>query len=648
MAHIPDILSELLLKSFDGSLMSMYSACFTKEDLTPEAIRKYIDKCPFDAFDVNEKDGGVDFKIAPPYDDTPAPTAKYVAPMDHVREYVQGFTPVCPYNEETGEMITTEKAIPLGTLGGSVVYSHGAIKKPVKPLYSAATNFINLLEGNVLIIGDNKLAVAGRTRYKHWYMPIDPVWRINEIEFSVQNHHKLINDEGFNSLINRIKFDHVVYLFSRGKGFVVPNARHHYLGLITGSNSVCITSEGDYSIEGKVVTLHSKPSGSLVCHTSLCPAFHPLDYSVVWYTDLYPTSRVCSLVPLSNFERLGSISDVYLSDKLDGIPWYIEIKRKIASLYEQDALLPSFSAPTELCDQLLICERLGNTIMVCEPLYHVKFHYFAQWVKSDEDYSSLSSRMFKIFRKDWIPFSLDYKWHRFAASGEGIVIKSGSNPIGMRLFHYEKIATYYVKLPERASYEDKIECISSKSVRVCIEDDACGGCAKYFGTQRSNGFRLRPPPSRAERESYCSRQKISDMLSFRGVHDLYQDSSGCYKGDGVYEVLVHDKSLYRRRDKIRPDPKWYVEAVSAPLQFAKIFSAEPVYARYDDKYNSGVSQLMTTSIHRVKPDQVDHCLNGKLIAKVAANIGDVLYHDGNQYIVQGFLRKDAIATIVKS
>jgi len=507
--------------------------------------------------------------------------------MEDIRKYVQEFEPQIPYDPETDTLLEVPEADKLARMGGAVVYSHRSVVKPLKPIYSAAAVFADTLQGKVLIVGDNKGAVAIRTGFKHVYVKHGGPWTLEESNMPGARNERLIDEIGPHGLKNHLlcnRYDHVVCLLRVDTKFDYGDAQIHYMTLVNGvSGVVAVSADNEYTVMGKIIQLHVNPVGASVCHTSLCKAFEPIHYAIVWRTAIFPKDYYSSIIPLSNHDRLGPVSSLYCADKSDGVPVYLRIEGRRASYFDAESNPVLEGIPVDAEDQVLVCEDLGDRLVVSEPLYHSQYSMFEEWLQSGDNitfghalngYEKYSAPEFK----NWYSFPPSGEWQHLT-EGEGIVLKKGHTVIGARLHQYRKLATYYVKVKERASYEDYVD--------------------KYIkGVTRTVTF-------------------------YRGEHGLYKDPRNVYTGAGIYEVLVESMELSRKRNKQHADFKWYVDAVSSKLDWKKILVSHRVCAVFGIR-NDGVSQIMTALKIPIKQQHIVKDGGDQLVVSVVANIGDVL------------------------
>lgn len=169
-------------------------------------------------------------------------------------------------------------------------------------------------------------------------------------------------------------------------------------------------------------------------------------------------------------------------------------------------------------NQILICEMVKDTIYICEPLVHPA-NEFGKWdaLKYGQSVFHVFDRDYLFVKKFWYPFPVNGDWQSYADSGEGIVLKNRNSVLGYHNMRYGKLESYYLKLPDRVSYEDLIEF--------------------------RNG-------------------------QFIGYHGVYTDPDNCYSSHGVYEVFLRKRVLVRFRSRKKfGDPHWYVVSLNHPPKF---------------------------------------------------------------------------------
>jgi len=394
----------------------------------------------------------------------------------------------------------------------------------------------------------------------------------------------LFADE-YPNLFNRRKFDHVV-CFLRSYDFKIPKGqRVHYLSLIPGSGGILKTEVlGEFSINGKLVTLYPNPQGAMVCHTSLFKVFDPRDHFVIWYTDKMPIENFSSLAPLTDVCRLGPRCDNFISDKCDGEVHYLEIRDHNLVLKTAGGVV-LFGLKSVFPDQILVVEKVGEKMIVVEPLYYNGLCTFGEWQRLG-NYMNYHWLEFKT----WFDYPKDDKWERFAGSGEGVVIKCAKTLIGSKDFAFRKLATYYLKLPLRVSYEDQVN------------------------------------------KLYDDKNKIVSALV--GHHNVYSDPRGIYSGFGIYEIQVATMSLVRiRPNKTKADPVWYVEAVTNFPNLDKVFTMPLMVVRNDIKQNQGLISMHTVEAHRVDKSHILDDSPDMIAVNFPAHLNSVLIYKSKYYLV---------------
>jgi len=510
-------LANVLKTGFDDVLKSMYGVGIEEIDMSPDNLRKILEFGPPDMFVPKEEDGAFVMETAPPISETKAPTAKWICNLLDVRDYMEAFVPEFPYDPDSDTFKTSEYSQRLSVANGAVVYNRTNKRKPVKYIYASIAKFLGTLSGEILIVGDPNCTVNLRCENQHWSTPVGDIFSAIEYEYAGKNSEKMIEYTMLEAFFSRQKIEHIVYCFSGERLVQHPTARCHYLSLIAGTNGIkACERTGEFLLMGKLLTLSAYPKGSIVSQSLLAGDNHKYDSNMIWYTDVIKTQRVSSMIPLSAADAIGKLKDIYISDKLDGVPLHIVVESNIAKIYfSTESEIPFGQFDWVVENQVLVCElHDGNTISVCEPLIH-PCNLFGSWLK--KKYTSfrvkVNKRKFLITFKRWYPFPDDGDWEKYAHSKEGIVLKNSLSPVGSFSMRYSKLDTYFLKLLNRVSYEDKV--------------------------------------------SFC-------RCDYLGVHGLYFDPNKIYDGPGIYEVLAFERILYRKRKKDVPDPHWYVVAVTHP------------------------------------------------------------------------------------
>jgi len=582
---IASVVAQKLKQSFANKFFDMYNISLMEEDYTPEHVMQYLNG-PANVYKVVHEVEDVVVETAPPYDTTPAPNLKWVAPMALCRNYVQTFVPTMPYDEDLDKFISTDKDQDFEKECGAVVYAMRSHTKQLHFLYSCVAAFVKSLQGEILVVGDNGGAVAYRTNFEHTYTMYrgQPDWELLQ-DIPDKRKGCIIYNEQFENLFHTRRFDHIV-VFLYSYDFLFPEgASVHYLNMIPGNGGIIkMKRTNEYNINGKVVTLHPQPIGSVVCHTSYFKVHDPLDNFVSWYTDLFPSSTclTASLSPLTNHNRLGPISNILISDKVDGELHYFEVRDGCMELLDRD-LKMLMHGEIFLPDQRLILEKVGDHYFVVEPLYYSGISKFQEWLElgdymADQNFS----------HKRWYPFPIDLNWQQFAKSGEGVVIKSKESFIGSRDYAFRRLQTYYVKIPSRVSYEDKVERYQSKDQKNSV---------------------------------------------YRGCHNIYSDPDLVFNGTGVYEVNVQRSSLSRKRDKEYADPAWYVDSVTMKLDFVKIFSLPLKLMEFAECASQGLGAMTQLKSHRVAYSQIIENRFNQIIVDFPTEIGAMLLYCDKIYSV---------------
>jgi hypothetical protein len=297
-------------------------------------------------------------------------------------------------------------------------------------------------------------------------------------------------------------------------------------------------------MHGKVITLHPNPLGSLVLHSSLFGISDVVESCVVWYSNIPPINFKASMIPLSEVNYDGDLNDTYVSDKLDGETVIVRVHDGLVDVRLSEKLL--YQGICNLPNQLLVAEKVGKIITLCEPLYHSRFISFGNWYQNCHDvfefYDDKLGDNIHFYFKEWFKFDFKIPWEQYAVSGEGIVIKSSRCVLGSVNFYFGKMETYYLKLPHRASYEDS------------VTSDFRNGKVVYLGN-----------------------------------FGYLNDPDGVYEGPGIYEILVATKRLFRyRSNKKFGDDLWYYETVSSKLNFENLFKTSAPKYEYVRKEGGGV------------------------------------------------------------
>jgi len=434
-----------------------------------------------------------------------------------------------PYDLNTDTFIKCPQSKVLSESVGGVVFTKSNKRKPIKFLYSSIVRFLDTLNGNVLIIGDPNCVINTRCGWKHWSTPVSECFSVLEYQYSDDHSDRMIEYSALESFLQRQSIDHFVYCFS-GNRVLDYDCKAHYLSLIAGTNGITsCTTTGQFYLKGKLLDLSAFPRGNLVNHVLLCGDSCPYDSNMVWYTDISKVRKTCSLIPLSSSDKIGPVEDILVSDKLDGKPIFLTVMDGRANFeFPNDGgLLHKDFGITNWSDQVLVCEIVDRRIFVCEPLVHNEI-LFGEWVKNVMimPFDIMTDNgPYTVMKKIWTSFPLDAQWERFAASGEGIVIKNRNCVIGQYSMRYSKLETYYLKLPDRVSYEDNVEVKNDRLV---------------------------------------------------GIHGNYTDPLKLYAGPGIYEINMKTLTLYKQRDKYFADPYWYVQALLNPPKFKIVESKKSV------------------------------------------------------------------------
>jgi len=579
------IISEKVRQAMSNKFLEIYKTSLTESEYTPEKVMSYLNTSA-NIFHTVHEDTSIHLETAPVVEETPEPNLKWIAPMELVRTYVQNFVPRIPYDEVKDELISTDLAPRFQKECGAVVYSKHSKTKQLGFLYNCVVNFCKSLEGSVLVIGDNGGAIAHRTNFRYHYT----MYR-GEPDLSLLNECKrpgcIIYQDEFQSLFHRRHFDHIV-VFLYSYDFEFPSdSRVHYLSLLSGNGGISNTlRDSEFSIGGKLVSLHPNPVGDFVVHTSFFPVYDPLDHFVVWYTDLFPNikTRSASLTPLTNLARLGPQNQVLISDKSDGEVFYLESKNAVVSIVNAQKEIIDQWVNTNSVDQILIIEKVGKVYVVVEPLFYAGVIYFGMWVDLGEYFIREDFRF-----KTWYAFPDDLDWESYATSREGVVFKGRSCPIGFRDHAFRRLSTYYLKLKNRVSYEDYVDKIWDRTKTVYV---------------------------------------------FRGMHNIYEDHDNVYESAGVYEINFETLSLFRRRrEKKFADMCWYVEAVTTKVDFSKVFSIPICIVQHYEQRDQGLRAMYQVKSQIVQESLVLDRSPGQIIVKFSAEIGSLLLFASRMYSV---------------
>jgi len=591
-------LADVFRTGFDDYMKMRVGMGLGEFDLSPANLQKTLETVPEETFVVKNDNGVLVLETAAPVTSTEAPQQKYIADMLVMREYMGSFQAKMPYSEENDEFITSPLSKTLSTSVGSVVFARANKRKPVKYLYASIAKFCDSLKGNVMIIGDPNCTINTRCSGRHWSTPVDDLFQVEEYKYAGDLRDRMIEYEHIEAFMNRVKIDHFVYCFSGDRILDYSDVKCHYLSLIAGTNGIkSCKVMGQFYLRGRLLTLSSFPVGTVVPHSLLCGISHDYDANILWYTDLMNIRKSSSLIPLSSSDMIGDLSDILISDKTDGVPMYLVVedsKAKLSYGADPDVVVCEWATTWE--NQIVICELVGNLIMLCEPLVHPA-NLFGEWVrlKFPYFYIRFGDQDYRVKKKWWYQFPLDGNWQPMCASGEGIVLKNKLTVNGSYSMRYSKIDTYYLKLPDRVSYEDLVE------------------------------FR---------NDQYI------------GVHNIYSDIYGEYVGPGIYEVLMKSRSIFRKRDKVRPDPHWYVIALANPPVFvfdSKLKQVKSSIFQYNvaecDYLPSdcGVLRLKNYTT-TVKPGTIQEVKGSRSIVLNSElnkdlKIGDVVNYYGNKYVV---------------
>jgi len=533
-------LYDVLKDGFEDILQGEFGVGLDDYDLNMENLQKYLLDSPLSTMVVKEKDGKTIVEGCAPFNTTKTPTMKYICNKLDVRDYIERFEPKMPYCPETDEFINYPDSVKLSQAVGGVVFTKANKRKPIKYIYSSIARFLDTLTGNILIVGDPNCTINTRCGGRHWSTPVDDSFSPLEYEYCYNLSDKMIEYVGIESFLNKVHIDHFVYCFSGQHVIEYDGPKCHYLSLLAGTNGIVACDHtGNFELKGRTLTLSSFPRGNVVAHVLLCGNQSDYDSNMIWYTDVANIRKTSSLIPLSSTDSIGKIKDILISDKTDGLAAFLTISNKQAEVVmSEDLNKVIFQFHINFPDQVIICEMVEDNLILCEPLIH-PLTLFGDWVnqKFKNFPVTYEGRTLTVRKKAWYQFPLCGSWWKYAVSGEGIVFKNSSCVLGQHSMKYSKLETYYLKLPDRVSYEDRVE--------VRFEDNEIGRLGGNVNISNNS----------------------KKVRKFVGIHNVYKDPMKVYSGSGIYEVLLSTKILFRRRNKDKPDPHWYVVAVSNPPDF---------------------------------------------------------------------------------
>jgi len=459
-------------------------------------------------------------EMAPPNKMPATPGVKLATPMATYRQYVDEFEASCPYDEQNDRLATTSLAKDIATHVGAVVFNENSVDKPHKPVYQACAQFINKLEGNILVVGDVNGAVTIKLKKdkKVKVLPVNECWTAESYSWLKDREKFRMEWEELSTSFDKMHYDHIVYLF---KGINEPeiverNSKVHYLDFIPGKFMV-EEKPGKYMYKGKNLTVYPKRGNNGVPHTVLFGHnAHPINYQVIWWTYEVPEEVSPSMIPLSPQNGIGWPQNLMCSEKKDGDPAMIIMKNGRGKLIDKDKSVETFDYEGEV-NQVLLCEQIEDKIYVLEPAC-TDSNTFGEWLETQSRRRPFRVGNFKILFKDWFSVTESRVKQFMSYENEGVCFKRKNDRIGQMDPIFRKISTFYVKNPERASYEDYV---------------------------------------------YHVRKGI-----IRGMHSFYEDPNGIYNGEGVYEVKAnYPYSLIRKRKKDRADPAWYVDIVKMKFNY---------------------------------------------------------------------------------
>jgi len=630
-------ISQWLKGALNEEARKLFGIEYDDEIYSPIEIEKWLTDSPDSIYVISEDQGKFVMETATPYDITSPPTARYVMPLLEVREVVDTFLPESPYDEEDDLLSECPVAKQISSHSGAVVYASSSVTKPGKTIYKAVAKYVNSLEGNVFVVGDPNFAIAHKTGYKHWYNPVQSKATVAEVGYALDYSDRFIDDDGIESFLHRQRIDHVVYAFCGIKQVKGSQCSNHYLSLIPGVADVEKGSEkGVFHIKGRTFTLSPEPKGVMVCHSNLFTVEFPIDCAVIWYCGSHEGYQVsASMIPVSSTDRFGPVSDYLISDKSDGQIVYLRIRQGIAR-FSSPYIDGEIKMNCSNVDQDLICELVDpvsvrikkldssqdrfaevdrnnrnisvkfKELVISEPTFHNRCQVFNEWFKRKEVYHfPPKNRLFERFRvKDWHVFQPE-EWRRFAVSGEGVVIKKRLSFIGSKNPYFGKLNSYYLKLPHRLSYEDKIELVGQE---------------------------------------------------FVGLHAIYTDPLKIFRSPGVYEVSAVTNKIFRARDKKEPDYAWYVDIVrNSPSDLRNIFSLAGPEFFFVRRAGGGITEIRTSRRIRLQPRQIikmDRSNNQgfKYYVKpnVECEVGDYILVNRKTYKVVKFKQKGMKLQLLES
>lgn len=233
--------------------------------------------------------------------------------------------------------------------------------------------------------------------------------------------------------------------------------------------------------------------------------------------------------------------------------------------------------------------------MIAEPTFHKKLRMFGEWIAPPEKYEFGACELFNnVSVKQWNEFQPE-AWKNFAVSGEGVVIKKRFSYIGSKNPYFGKLNSYYIKLPDRVSYEDRIDLVAGEYI---------------------------------------------------GLHAIYTDPNKVFKGTAVYEVNAKTNIIFRKRDKRNPDFSWYVDIVrNSPVDLKNIFCVTNPEFYFVRRDGGGISDIRTCQTIRLKNSDIlqqkrkTDCYKYYVKSGVVCHVGDYILVGRRTYKVVKFKQK---------
>jgi len=494
------------------------------EQFTDENVQNFV-RSNLEMGDLVEKEGKVYLEMAPPNKLPANPGVKLATPMSTYRQYLDEFVVSCPYDIENDVLATTPLAESIATHVGAVIFNENSVDKPHKPVYKACAEFINKLEGSVLVVGDINGAVTIKlsTNRQIKVLPFTEHWAAQCYEWLHDKQDYMCEWDEVSATMSRIHFDHIVYLF-RGENYVQLDsgyAKVHYLDFIPGKFMVKI-AESKYMYKGKNLTVYHKRSHHSVPHTVLFgKKSDAIMFQTLWWTSEMPKNFSSSMIPLSPENAIGWPEALVCSEKKDGVPVSLIVQDKQCAIIEEGKILHKFMVDKG-SDHVLLCERIDKKIYILEPIYG-DYQNFDEWLTETQKLPTFKTGAYEIHYKKWFTVKPQVVKAFLEGDSEGVCFKRKDDRLGQMDPIYKKISTYYVKNPKRASYEDYV--FSLKGV-------------------------------------------------YQGTHSLYLDPDKVYVGEGVYDVSAFEPiQLIRKRNKDNADEAWYVDTVKMQFNYDKFLIA---------------------------------------------------------------------------